>query len=98
MVPGPHTVIDPLAVVVKATHTLVTNVAVARVSPTKNLTGGAQDIRVKLLHQLKKRYRRSALQVTRFAESRHKEENIREDKQASHHRYPAILVHVRKHK
>ena len=33
MVPCPHTVINPLTVVVKPTHALVTDIAVAGVSP-----------------------------------------------------------------
>jgi hypothetical protein len=65
ILPGANTVIDPLAVMVKALYASVADEAVARVRCASDLAGGTQSVGVNLLHQLQEGNSFGLVEVTR---------------------------------
>jgi len=61
-----HAVVNPLTVVIEPLHTLIADVAVARVSGANYFAGGTQHVGVELLDQAQERHLGRVLHVTRL--------------------------------
>jgi len=94
MVPYPHTVIDPLAVVVEPFDAFVADVAVAGLDGADDLAGGAEHIGVELLHQLQKAHLVRLLQEPRVLHPRQHKEHVHQTEPPHHHHRPHLRQHI----
>jgi hypothetical protein len=77
MIPRPHTIIDPRAVMIKPVHTFVAYVAMPTSWCPDNLTLGAQGIWVELFNEGEEVYLRVRLYITWVPKPTNEESNER---------------------
>ena len=81
MISSADAIVNPLAVMVVPLHTLVADVAVARVSSADDLAAGAQHIWVELLYESDEWDCRSASHISRLNLDRQGKEDLGSEEQ-----------------